>query len=168
MTRLSLISLFSIVLLGSACDSLRGATGPEGPQGATGPAGAQGPTGPQGTVGPTGPAGAVGGGRYTARGDLYCNDAAPFSAVQNGALAACTGVNDILITGGCRDGSSASPVVSPPPGVFLYMSEPKLSTGLAKDTAGWACQWGVAPGATAPTDWTTTGFRARACCIAVP
>jgi hypothetical protein len=133
------LSLFVVLSL-SACESLKGPVGPagpEGPQGATGPAGAQGVSGPQGVTGPQGPVGPAGGGRYVARADLYCVDAAPSSALQNTALAACTGVNDILITGGCRDGSSASPPVNYPAGVFLAASEPMLTTNLAKDTAGW-------------------------------
>lgn len=169
-------SLLSLAILG--CDSLKGPAGPEGPAGQKGDTGAPGATGPQGPVGPTGASGAAGatgatgGGLYTSKDSVYCVETPPAGVASSFATARCDGGSDLLLFGGCLEGGSAVPAVTSSTDVYVYSNAPYGvgATPILRRNpySGWECQWQVRPGGTAPADWRTSGFRATACCIAVP
>lgn len=155
----------------AACSSA-GPVGPQGPAGPAGPKGDKGDIGMQGAQGMPGMQGIAGmqgppgGGRYTQRGDLYCETVeAGSSGGLNGTAALCRSQNDMPIAGGCLQDRL---VRSFPGGeVSLTSSSPKFWP--AGSRATWTCEWSSSnPNANQPAYWADAGLTATICCVAVP
>jgi hypothetical protein len=111
-------------------------------------------------AGADGMQGAVGGGLYTSKAAVYCNEVSPPGTTK--AIASCNDANDLLVAGGCVD-ATLSPSGST--GYFLAESRPRNVAG--GGPVDWLCAWEKPAGA--PTvDLQAAGAKATICCITVP
>jgi len=135
-----------------------GCAGPIGPQGEPGD---EGPPGDAGAAGPKGDTGSTGGGYYTSRENVYCNEVIGTTSADAFRIAVdCNDANDLYLTGGC-DRVNA-------PDSFLYENAPVAidQTTASGFSAGHRCQWVFNPGGSAPSSLPSA--RGRVCCIQVP
>jgi hypothetical protein len=117
-----------------------------------GPAGSVGATGSQGPQGLTGVQGPPGGGLYTSRADIYCNESA-VGTTTGVLIATCDTPDDLPLTGACEE-SESTPVHLQTNGQIQNWPNSNPST-----PAEWMCGWTTA---SVPTG------RARICCIQHP
>lgn len=126
--------LVALCSVGMSCSDKQGPAGPQGPQG---PPGAPGAQGPQGIQGPPGPAG---GGVYTSRNNLSCyrvqgiQPGTPGNQVR--VVARCTADDELPISGGCDNLSTASDSKLLANGFGPVDWEP-----VGGVRPGWACGW---------------------------
>lgn len=160
-------SLLVLVVSLSGCSAFQGPKGDTGPAGPTGPAGADGAPGPQGAQGAPGLTGAagvdgmqgpVGGGLYTSKAAVYCNEVSPPGTTK--AVASCNDANDLLVSGGCKDSTTGGTT-----GYYLSESRPQNVAG--GGPVDWLCSWEQPAGIPA-VDLQAVGAKAIICCITVP